>query len=195
LGQSERQRRAEQGGGGFRRWLGGLAWRLSYANVTATLALFIALGGTSYGLVITGGQIKDHSITGRDIRDHSLGGRQLKRSSIGAYAIKESRLGKVPQARRADTVGGLSAGRLRLHCPGGTRAVGDGCVELAARAPEPYSNEGPVRECGAAATEPPAAGWADRPRRRAAGARGRAHLRRLPLGRRPRPAQRALRAR
>jgi hypothetical protein len=124
----------------MRLWLRALARRLSYANVTATFALVIALGGASYGLVITGGQIKDHSITGRDIRDHSFGSRQLRHSSIGGYVIKESRLAKVPRARRADTVGGFSAGQLRLHCPAGTRAVGDGCVELAARAPEPYSN-------------------------------------------------------
>jgi hypothetical protein len=124
----------------MRLWLRAVARRLSSANMTATLALFIALGGTSYGLVITGGHIKDHSITGRDIRDHSLGSRQLKRSSIGGYAIKESLLGKVPRARRADTVGGFTVDQLRLHCPRGTRAVGDGCVELIGRAPDSYSN-------------------------------------------------------
>jgi hypothetical protein len=28
--------------------------RLSYANITATIALFLALGGTSYALSVTG---------------------------------------------------------------------------------------------------------------------------------------------
>lgn len=60
-------------------WLGG-AWkgcpvrqRLSYANVVATLALFIALGGTSYAAItITGKNVRDGSLTGADIRRHSV---------------------------------------------------------------------------------------------------------------------------
>jgi hypothetical protein len=53
--------------------------RLTYANVTATLALFIALGGSSYAAI---------AITGRDIRDHSLTGRNLARGSIGSAEIR-----------------------------------------------------------------------------------------------------------
>src|SRR5665811_1574496 len=41
--------------------------RLTYANVTVTLALFIALGGSSYAaLQITGKQVRNHSLTGRE---------------------------------------------------------------------------------------------------------------------------------
>ena len=40
--------------------------RLSYANVMATIAVFVALGGSSYAAVkITGKDIKDESITGK----------------------------------------------------------------------------------------------------------------------------------
>ena len=43
--------------------------KLSYANVVATLALFIALGGTSYAaLTITGNNVKNVSLTGRDVK-------------------------------------------------------------------------------------------------------------------------------
>ena len=50
-----------------------LRCRLTYANVTATLALFVALGGSAYaGLTIDGGDVVDGSLTGRDIRNGSV---------------------------------------------------------------------------------------------------------------------------
>ena len=46
---------------------------LTFSNVVACLALFIALGSTSYAaIVITGTNVKDSSLTGRDIRNRSL---------------------------------------------------------------------------------------------------------------------------
>jgi hypothetical protein len=53
-----------------------LPCRLSYANVTATLALFVALSGTAVAgveLVISGVNVKNHSLTGVDIKNGSLG--------------------------------------------------------------------------------------------------------------------------
>ena len=50
--------------------------RLSYANVAATLALFLALTGTAVAgakLLITGANVKNHSLTGVDIKNGSLG--------------------------------------------------------------------------------------------------------------------------
>lgn len=46
---------------------------ISYANVVATLALFIALGGSSYAaIVITGKNVKNNSLTTKDIKNRSL---------------------------------------------------------------------------------------------------------------------------
>lgn len=103
--------------------------RLSYANVTATLALFIALGGSSYAaLTITGDDVKNRSLTYRDLKGDTLGGDR----------IKESRLGEVRRARNADRLNGVSAARLLVRCPDGTEPVSDVCVETAARGPAPY---------------------------------------------------------
>lgn len=53
--------------------LGRILPRLTYANVVATLALFIALGGTTYAAVtITGANVRNNSLTGADIRNGSL---------------------------------------------------------------------------------------------------------------------------
>jgi hypothetical protein len=102
---------------------------LTYANVMATLAVFIALGGSSYAAL---------TITGRDVKDRSLTHRDLKRNTLGGSRIKEARLGKVRSARNADRLNGLSAARLLVRCPGETVPVSDVCVELAARPPAAY---------------------------------------------------------
>ena len=53
--------------------------RLTFANVVSMVALFVALGGSSYAAVtITGKQIKDSSITTDDIKDRSLLNRDFK---------------------------------------------------------------------------------------------------------------------
>jgi hypothetical protein len=104
--------------------------KLSYANVMSTLAVFIALGGTSYATL---------QLTGRDIRDGSLAGRDLRGNSLGGRPIKESRLGVVPRARNADRLDGVTAARLLVRCPDGTVPVSDVCVEESARPPAPYT--------------------------------------------------------
>jgi hypothetical protein len=96
----------------------------------ATLAVFIALGGTSYAAL---------HITGRDIADRSLTGRELQRNSIGGRPIMESRLGTVPRARNADRLNGLTASRLLVRCPADTVPVSDVCVEKTSRAPAAYT--------------------------------------------------------
>jgi len=108
----------------------GLRRKLSYANVMATLAVFIALGGTSYATL---------RITGRNIKNSSLTGRELQRNSVGGRPIKESRLGTVPRARNADRVNGLTAAHLLVHCPADTVPVSDVCVEKTSRAAAAYT--------------------------------------------------------
>jgi hypothetical protein len=104
--------------------------KLSYANAMATLAVFIALGGTSYATL---------QLTGRDIRDSSLTGRDLRPTSIGGRPIKESRLGLVPRAQDARHLNGLTAARLLVRCPNDTVPVSDVCVEKTSRAPAAYT--------------------------------------------------------
>src|SRR5437588_6672972 len=57
--------------------------KLSYANVMATLALFVALGGASYAVVqINGGQIKNRSIPGTKLKPHTLTASQIRGRSL-----------------------------------------------------------------------------------------------------------------
>jgi len=122
---------------------------LSFANVVSLMALFVALGGTSYALAtgsIGSPELRDGGVRSRDIRDRTVTGRDVRRNALGGSTIKESRLGKVPRARNADRLGGLSAARLRLRCPDDTAPVSDICVERTARAAIPYTGAAGVCE-------------------------------------------------
>lgn len=110
---------------------------LSYANVMATIAVFIALGGSSYAAL---------KITGADVRNGSLTKRDLRQNTLDGSRIKESRLGKVPRARNADRLNGVSAARLLIRCPEGTVPVYDVCVETGVRGPAPYGSAAVVCE-------------------------------------------------
>jgi hypothetical protein len=104
---------------------------LSYANVIATAAVFIALGGSSYAAL---------TITGADVRNGSLTKRDLKKNTLDGSRIRESRLAKVPRARDADRLNGAPASRFLVRCPEGTVPVSDVCVETTARSPLPYGS-------------------------------------------------------
>lgn len=109
---------------------------LSFANVTSLLALFVALGGTSYAVATIGTkQIKNNSVRGVDVRNGTLTSRDIKRGSLGGKAIKESALGTVPRAGR---VGGKTASQLALRCPIGTAPNMGSCIETSPRAALAY---------------------------------------------------------
>jgi hypothetical protein len=118
------------GSGKRGRVIRGLRRHLSYANVMATAAVFVALGGSSYAAL---------TITGADVRNRSLTYRDLKTNTLGGNRVKESRLGKVPRARNADRLNGVSAARLLMRCPAATVPVYDVCVETSTRGPLPYT--------------------------------------------------------
>jgi hypothetical protein len=79
---------------------------LSYANVMATVAVFIALGGSSYAAIkITGKNVKDASLTGADIKNSTLGG-----SDIRAQAIKSADVANGSLLQQDFAAGQLPAG-------------------------------------------------------------------------------------
>ena len=66
--------------------------RLTYANVMATVAVFIALGGSSYAaLSITGRDVQNGSLTYRDLKRNTLGGSRIKESQPGSSTTRQKR--------------------------------------------------------------------------------------------------------
>jgi hypothetical protein len=88
--------------------------RLTYANVMATLALFVALGGSSYAaLTLTGRNIKNRSITRVDVKGNTLTGSE----------IREKTLKQVPKARLAATASIADSANLAKNADTATNAL------------------------------------------------------------------------
>ena len=107
--------------------------RLTYANVMATIAVFIALGGSSYAAV---------KINGKNIKNRTVAGTKLKNDTLTGTQINEGTLGTVPLAANADRAGsagsadqvdGLDSQDLKVRCPDGTRPFAGDCFETNAR--------------------------------------------------------------
>jgi hypothetical protein len=64
----------------------------------ALVALFMAMGGSAYALVVTSGSIKNNTIRSVDVRNGALVGKDVRSNGLGGRAIKESTLGTVPSA-------------------------------------------------------------------------------------------------
>src|SRR5204863_5594036 len=61
--------------------------RITYANVMATLAMFIALGGGAYAVTVPRNsvgpaQLKKNAVNARAVRDHSLTARDLRSGTL-----------------------------------------------------------------------------------------------------------------
>jgi hypothetical protein len=85
--------------------------RHARANAVAYLALFVALGGTSYAAV----HIAAHSIGPRELRPHSIGPADLRPHSItdeqikvGSLKVRDFAADQLPQAASASYHGELS---------------------------------------------------------------------------------------
>ena len=129
---------------------------MTYANLVATLALFVALGGTSYAVLhIRSDDVVDNSLRSRDIRNNTarsrdvrnrtLQARDLRRNSLGSGVIKESALGPVPVAIEATRLGGVSVDDLRVKCPPDTVAKAGVCIESSPRSPDGFL--GAINHC------------------------------------------------
>jgi hypothetical protein len=80
--------------------MGALRARLTYANVVATLALFLAVGGGAYAVSKVGS---------KEIRRNAVKSRHLAPNAAKGRDVRESTLGIVPNAAR---LGGLPLGQI-----------------------------------------------------------------------------------
>jgi hypothetical protein len=64
---------------------------LTLANVGSVMALFVALGGSSYAAIkVTGKNVKNSSLTGKDVKNNSLKGADV--TGLGTGDIRDSSL-------------------------------------------------------------------------------------------------------
>ncbi len=75
---------------------------LSFANVVACLALFVALGGSAYAASqINGNKIVKHSVGANKLKNETITSKQVKKGSLNSSVIDLSTLGTVPSAQTA----------------------------------------------------------------------------------------------
>jgi hypothetical protein len=80
--------------------------RPSPALIIASVALFLSLGGVSYGVAtgfIDSREIKNSTIRGKDIRNGQVGSADIRDNDVRGVDVNEAALGKVPSAAGADT--------------------------------------------------------------------------------------------
>ena len=79
----------------------------TYATVASSLALLVALGGTSYAVTQIGtSQIKNNAVTTPKIKNGAVNGAKVKDGTVTGADVKESSLAKVPSAATADALAG-----------------------------------------------------------------------------------------
>ena len=71
---------------------------LTYANVMATIAVFIALGGGTYAATHVG----KNSVGTKQLRNDAVNGAKVQDGSLTGADVNASTLGKVPNASHAD---------------------------------------------------------------------------------------------
>lgn len=76
---------------------------LSYANVMATLAVFVALGGTGYAAIV----LPRDSVGSRELKSRSVGAGELRTSSVTSSALRDGSvaLRDLSSGARASLVG------------------------------------------------------------------------------------------
>jgi hypothetical protein len=100
--------------------------RLSFANVTSGLALFVALGGTSYAAVSVGSaEIRTGAVGSSEIRTDAVGRAEVRTGAIGKSEVRSSAVGKSEIATNA--VGKAEIAKDAID----TLEIKDGGVELA----------------------------------------------------------------
>lgn len=103
--------------------------RITYANVVATLALFIALGGSAYAVT---------KIDGSQLKKRSVGSSKLKSNAANGRVVKERSLGAVPRAQNAARLAGLPYTAFLDRCPAVTKPIIATCMELQPRPAATY---------------------------------------------------------
>jgi hypothetical protein len=143
---------------------------LTFSNVVAFVALFVALGGSVYAAgkisgtqikpgSVPGNRIKPKSLTGKQIRPKSLTGKQIKANSLTGEQIKESTLTGIVASAISSVQYVTVAVPLSFSSPGGdqgTAVCPVGTSVIGGGASLSNENLGYVNDSGPSPTH---AGW------------------------------------
>lgn len=94
---------------------------LNYANVMATVAVFLALGGSAYA-------VAKHSVGPKQLKKNAVRTKSIKNNAVSTKKIKNN---AVSSAKIADGAVGVSdvSAALHLQCKGGTQYLQGACID------------------------------------------------------------------
>jgi hypothetical protein len=120
--------------------------RVTFANVTAFVALFVALSAGSYAAIslpsnsvgtkqikrkaVTGAKLGTSAVSGSKIAAGAIDGSKVKDHSLDGADINLTNLGKVPSAASADTAAAASIARVKTVSGAGTSRPDTGAVPV-----------------------------------------------------------------
>ena len=110
--------------------------RLTYSNITSTIAVAVALSGgavATASALITGAEVKDGSLSGLDIRNESLSGLDIKDGSLASSAFS---LAARANLRGATGAAGATGAKGETGATGPQGAAGLGVVVTTASGPD-----------------------------------------------------------
>jgi hypothetical protein len=105
----------------------------THSTLVAYLALFVALGGTTYAAV----SLPKNSIGTKQLKNGAVTSSKL---NVHATISNANHAAKANHAANADRLGGSPATDFRLHCPNGMLEAGNLCVDLDTRPPATLPN-------------------------------------------------------
>ena len=99
--------------------------RLTFANLTSVLALFVALGGTSYAAISVGSaEIRTNAVGRSEIRSGAVGKSEIRTNAVGKSEVRPNAVG-----RSEILTDGVNRSELAKDAVG-TDELADGGVEL-----------------------------------------------------------------
>ena len=108
----------------------------SPAMIVACVALFVAMGGTSYAAATLAAnsvgtkQLKKNAVTNAKIKNAAVTGAKVKDGSLTGADVVASTLGKVPSAASADTVVDGAVGPAKFGAIPGARVQRDAAISI-----------------------------------------------------------------
>jgi hypothetical protein len=110
--------------------------KLTYANVMATVAVFIALGGASYAAV----KLPKNSVGTRQIKNNAITAAKIKNGAVTGPKVKVGSLGTVPSAAHATNAD--SANHAASADTATTAGTAANAVALGGRPPAAFEKSG-----------------------------------------------------
>lgn len=135
--------------------------QLSFSNIVACMALFVALSGTAYAAAknsigssqlkknaVTSQKIKKNAVTNAKIKNNAVTSSKIKNGAVTGAKVNAATLAQVPSSAQADSLAGQKSVFLKLSFGQEATVVENGSVSIVARCTQNESGYDYIRLFG-----------------------------------------------